>query len=220
MQNRSEGTEHVLRPAPAETAGQIAMRLVRDKVEVSARLSRASMKQLARGGGVSPASILRALTVKRWAPDLVESVVRGQLQLHPAYAEAARRRPATVDHVTPGKRLRDERLRQMAEEGYSEDDIATAIGVSPQHVRQVMHRLGLDTLSQKLRVVRRLDHDAIMERIVTAAEPSVDAIGALDIQALDPERLADWQGRLTEAIREWTHLRNRLRRVPRDQATA
>ena len=191
------------------------MRLVRDEVEVIARLNEATVVDLANRAGVAISSINRAVTVKRWAPQLMDAIVAGRVQLSPAYIEALRKRPRNIDRTTPGTQARLARIRAMVDDGYSEDDIAKAVGVSIHHVRLRIRELGLTTLSDRLHVQRRLDHDAIMERMVVAAEPSLDALEALDLEALDPKRLTEWQTRLTEAIREWTTLRNRLRRIPR-----
>lgn len=209
-----------LKPIPvAESGGQAAMRAVRDWVDVDNVVTQELTVRVARQASVNASVIHRAVAIKRYAPDLVDEVIRGELAINPTYEVALQRRKERgggTDKSVHAREERDRRIRQMAAEGYREEDIAAAIGITPNSVRIAMYkRLGIQPLSEKLGRPRRLDSNRIMEGLVTAAEPSPDALATLDWDDLDLRRIDGWQRRLAAAIRELTAVRNRLRRTPR-----
>lgn len=132
-----------------------------------------------------------------------------------AQLRVVRRKTEPIDRTPEARRLRDDKIRELVAEGYSDQAIAEAVGISIENIRQKIRAQGLETTSRKLHV-HRLHADRVMEALVGAAEPSIEAIAAIDWDGLDPSKLKDWQDRLSAAITEWQKLRNRLRRIPRE----
>src|SRR5262245_50250375 len=135
----------------AESAGQAAMRVVRDEVDTTAPVTGQTIMLMATRAAAAPATITRAVAIKRKAPELIEPVVSGAMALNAAYEIARRRQPrSTFDRTLAGRKARDERIREMAGEGYSDEDIAEAVGLNLETTRAIMNqRLGIKTLSGK-----------------------------------------------------------------------
>jgi len=204
---------------PRETVSQIAMRAVRDHLNVQRAVTVAQTEAFARDLSCAASLVHRAVAIKRYAPDLVDLVVNDEMRLNRAYEAALkyhREQSGAVARSSRARQERDKRIVEMAAEGYSDDDIAAALGVHAETVRMAMNkRLGIQPLSRKLGRQMHLDANRIMEGLVTAAEPSLTAAAALDWDALDPSRITAWQQRLTTAIHDLTVIRNKLRRTPR-----
>ncbi len=199
-----------------ESAAQIAMRVVRDEIDVTRQVTHQQMNLLGARVHVAPTSIARAVAVKRFAPELMDGVISGEVLLNPAYDRAlTQRRVVRKGHTSRERQHREKLVQEMAIEGYADEDIAAATGYTIEVTRGKLHQLGFQSQVRKTGRGRRLDSDRIMDALVAAAEPSLDAISTLDFGALDTDKLAEWQSRLSSAIRQWTQLRNRLRRVPR-----
>ena len=180
----------------------------------------------ARAKGASWTYFSYALMVLRYAAEEADNVLNGRITLDAAHKLAQTRRDQgvaanpNVGHVhqsTVERRQRDERIRRMAEEGYAEDAIASVVGVGVAHVRVVMHRLGMQTLKEKLGVSRKLDSDKTMSKLVEHAQPPSTAIAAIDWDQLDSSRFWEWERQLSSAIKEWSALRKRLRRAINDE---
>lgn len=110
---------------------------------------------------------------------------------------------------------RRDTIARMAAERYSEHAIAQEVGMGVERVRMLMHREGIPTLEERLGRGGRPklgDSNRAMEGIVSGAMPSMEAIGALDWSKLDRSRFPEWEHGLTEAIRELSGLRARLRK--------
>lgn len=180
----------------------------------------------ARQHGASATYLNYAKLVLRFASELANDVVEGRLTLDAAVKVATARRdagqppklaPTEKLHLNTQQRLqRDERIRLMAEEGFDEEGIAQGVGVSLGHVRNVMHRLGIPTLKERLGLNHRVDADKAMAKLVDLAQPPGPAIAAIDWDQLDTSRLREWERQLDSAIKEWSALRKRLRRAIND----
>ena len=197
---------------PEYSVGQLAVLVVRDY-----RPTARSLTALADEHNLSRTSVICAATVWR-TPSLAEAVLNGELSLQAAYDRSRKRKvsPTLLDRTTAGRQMRDARIREMAAEGFSEIDIADAVGLSVGGLHNIMNtRLHIPTLSRKLGINARLDADRVMESLVQAAQPSEAALSAIDWDGLDLDRLAGWAEALTEAIGAWTALRNQIRREMR-----
>jgi ParB-like chromosome segregation protein Spo0J len=195
--------------------------------ELSERPPARARDQAASLVDVSPASMERAEYLAKHAPEAFEAVKEGATTLNKAMVasgwEGRRAKEAGRDHparpvARPEKtraatEARRERIAEMAAQGYHEAAIAKEVGVGEGAVRAFMHDNGIPTLASRIGKRHRLDADRVMEGIVAAAAPSQTAIDALDWEALDQARIADWDQRLGVAIGALTRLRNRLRKA-------
>jgi len=107
---------------------------------------------------------------------------------------------------------RHERIRQMAAEGYREESIAEAVGVTPSAVSAICRQLGLEPFSKRLGKSKRVDPNHVMESIISYSTPTPESLAVLDWGAMDRGRFDAWDKGLSEAIGTLTRLRNRLRR--------
>lgn len=180
---------------------------------------------------VSPASVERAKYLKAHHPDAFEDVKEGRATLNAAsvavgyegrtaqevgdHPNRRRQEPGKPDKSRVATQARRERIAAMVRDGYRDESIAAAVGLSLETLRNNVREMGLPTYAEKMGKSRTVEADRVMEGIVTAAMPSEEAVRALDWARLDREQFETWEQRLSAAIRALGRVRDRLRRESR-----
>ena len=108
------------------------------------------------------------------------------------------------------KSVRVTQIRNLAETGHRPGQIAQMIGIAEDRVRRIATEAGID-LSQAPQS-RRLDANRVLSESTSTLEGVAMAIGLIDTDDLDPERVAGWAASLKDSIRTLQHLHKELTR--------
>jgi ParB-like chromosome segregation protein Spo0J len=105
-----------------------------------------------------------------------------------------------LDKTRNGIAQRRERIGSMAAEGYSSRQIAAAIGITGDRVRELARRIGVDVHADKdVGKSPRHNSNRIIERIVMDAENLTEGVDLIKFAELDREQLTDWLRSLTQS---------------------
>lgn len=98
-----------------------------------------------------------------------------------------------VDKSRDGVRERRERMRVMAEGGYTSRQIAAELGISEEGCRATLRKEGIDVPGDAAtRNAHRHDSTRIIEHIVMDAENLTADVNLIDFSALDSAQIATW----------------------------
>lgn len=98
-----------------------------------------------------------------------------------------------IDRTPSGVSARRDRIRQMAEEGYTSRQIAEAIGQSHDGTRDWLRKEGVDVPGDRAtRHTKRHDSTRIVETIVMDAEHLTAGVNLIDFSTLDRGRIGEW----------------------------
>lgn len=119
--------------------------------------------------------------------------------------------------VLPGtvqdREQRDKRIRQLARHGSTSFEIARDVGLTPQRVRYICRKLGIEIVADVTNLGLRRRFDS--RRVVEATVERVDGIGSLldqvRVEALPRDEISGWIDVLDEAIVALAQLRKRLK---------
>jgi transposase len=113
----------------------------------------------------------------------------GMTRIDTSHDAVARRRAAILD---------------MADEGYTSEQIAARVGIGAQHVRDILQLCTGNRVLAADKAARRgkpLDGNRIVERIVMDAENLAEGFGFVDLRRVDIEKAPAWVVTLRAARR-------------------
>lgn len=117
----------------------------------------------------------------------------------------------SVDKTRAGVAARVEQTRDLAASGHTSQQIATALGVSYEAVRDTCRRHDIEVHADRVvGKTRRLDANRVIEQTVRAAEPSTELLAAINYGDLDRNALGEWINSLSESIRALRRLKTTL----------
>jgi hypothetical protein len=179
--------------------------------------------------GVSGATFERAKHILDLAndpnvPEEVREVARGAAaemdQTGKAWGPFQKVKDAEKAHAVPPKGLdrstaavmeRADRAREMAAAGNTSQQIATALGIGFDAVRNLCRRHGIEVHADKvIGRARRLDANRIVEQTVRGVEQSPELLAAIDYSDLDRALLGEWISSLSESLKALRSLKTTL----------
>lgn len=108
----------------------------------------------------------------------------------------------TAGRTGAASAARSAKVRQMAAEGHTTRQIATAVNLSESGVKYICDRDGIDVPADVVASrTRRLDSNRIVEQTVIGLEGETQGLDLIDFDDLDPDRIADWVTSLTNSLR-------------------
>lgn len=140
-----------------------------------------------------------------------------------AVAQAAAATPppperGKLDLSAAGKAARVIRVRDLAHDGYTSDQIAAELGLCAEHVMRLIKRHSIDYPAARSVQYsqRRIDSNVFVDRVATDVENMLAHLDLIDYPTLDGARLDEWiaslkaaSSALTGLIRQLTHERDR-----------
>lgn len=95
-----------------------------------------------------------------------------------------------------------DRMREMANEGYTSEQIGAECGIGPEQCRKLLGRAGIECPADRIGVARSIDPNRVIEHIVETAESLTSETPLIEFGRLDQSRLPDWIVRLKKARRD------------------
>lgn len=109
--------------------------------------------------------------------------------------------PASEPPPPPETRAeRDTRIAEMAAAGHSAGQIAAAVGVSEDHVRNRTSEMGID-LRKGIATTRRVDPNRIVEEAASTLDGLVSALALVDMSGLDQTRAGAWASSIRDSMK-------------------
>jgi len=163
----------------------------------------ATRQQLADEHGVGVGQIAAQLTAAR--------KLRSQ-QGGPALTSTLGKSPDAVA-------AREAKCREMAEAGHTSRQIAAALGVHIQTVKETARRIGVTIAADAVAGnTRRIDSNRIVGETVHTLEGAVMGASLVDFDDLDRDQIAGWVTSLNDSLRSLNQLNKRLKEMTRDEA--
>lgn len=215
--NKLAAIDEYLTRTSTEGRGRVAAAMRRLEVRIGKLLGPASPngKGLDSSPGIQEIIPQRRSDFRQMAAneEVVEEVIAESTDGKPASrskvmdrlrdAKAKHPMPPTSDRGPKAARQREERVREMADAGYTSRQIAADIGVSrPDQVLTIAKRIGVEIPADKAIGKTRLhDSNRITGEVVTTLEASATALDLVDVEQLDPEQIGHWVTSLTASLR-------------------
>lgn len=109
-----------------------------------------------------------------------------------------------------------ETIRDLAEKGNTSRQIAAALNVGPEHIRNLCHSNGIDIPAD--RIVRgRPEANKAMTNTVQMLAEVVESFERVNIAALDVGQAEKWSCSLTESAKQIQALRKRINQLQKEQ---
>lgn len=106
---------------------------------------------------------------------------------------------------------RRDKMREMAAEGYTSAQIASAVGIGEPNVRRTLREAGVDVPADRVtHGQHRHDSNRILEHIVMDAEHLTADVGLIDFKQVDRDRLGEWIDSLMKSKRSLNSFISRL----------
>ena len=121
--------------------------------------------------------------------------IRATLKVSPVLVAEVRREMGvgSVDRSKEAISQRKQDVRDMAERGYSSRQIASTLDLSREHVARIAQAEGISIHADRVIGKSKLhDSTRIIEHIVMDADNLTADVGLIDLEDLDPSRLAEW----------------------------
>lgn len=153
----------------------------------------------AKAMGVGRTSVERVLAVKKADPQIFEEIKEGKIS---AYAGEIKVKGKKQSSNRKPRAQRIEELRNLAEKGCHDTQIAKELGISPNHVRFLANKAAIAFPSHKTFGKRRgIDANRVMEETVISAQGIATAIELIDgkFGAIDVTKIDEWINDLTAA---------------------
>lgn len=121
--------------------------------------------------------------------------------------------PPTSNRTPAAARQREERVREMAERGYTSRQIAAELGVSTvSTVADIAKRIGVEIHADKVvGKTRRHDSNRIVTETVIALEAAAMAVELVEADALDLDQVETWASSLSNSLRSLNRLAKQLK---------
>lgn len=135
-------------------------------------------------------------------------------------AQASKNNPVEPPRNLP-LAARAQQIRELAESNYTSVQIADAVGVSPDRVRDIAKRAGIDIAADAVFKgrFRKVDPNRVIDSIVENANPEATALAFVAYSELDRDRLEEWASSLGVAIKSLTTIRKSIQKeLTREQA--
>jgi hypothetical protein len=110
------------------------------------------------------------------------------------------------------KSVRVTQIRNLADTGHRAAQIAQMIGIAEERVRRLAAGAGIELSDTRLGSVRTVDANRVLSESTSTLEGIAMAIGLIDTDDLDPERIEGWAASLKDSIRTLQHLHKELTR--------
>lgn len=145
-------------------------------------------------------------------PDVVDDVINESTDEAPASrrkilgrikAKSEERAvPTTIDKSQSATRGRERRLCELAQRGYTSDQIADDIGITRGAVGRIAQRLGVVVPADAV-VGKRHGHDAnrILSEMVYGLEAYAMSIDLIDVASIDADQLDQWATSIKKSVR-------------------
>jgi|TARA_R110000751_G_scaffold177977_2_gene284234 hypothetical protein len=189
-------------PPMTETKAQRSMRASMDVPEKDRGVF---YKCAAEREGVSAASIKAATSIRRYAPELVGPVERGELSLREALARMG---SVGLDTSPAAIQRRYEDVRRLTEQGLRNESIAKQLGIAVSTVRRFSTDLGIQSVNRRYQS-RTFDVSTAIDGLVMAAIVPTAIVDLLDErygEIADDAQAARWIESLDESIEALTRL--------------
>jgi hypothetical protein len=119
-----------------------------------------------------------------------------------------------IDRTSAAREARKARIREMAGSGHSSAQIADELGISAETVRALAREIDVKTADMVLgRSLRRIDSNRVVDETANALEGLVMAVGLIEVDALDPDRVGDWATSLSNSLRSLNRLAKQLKEM-------
>lgn len=128
---------------------------------------------------------------------------------------------ATRVFKSADREARLEKIRELAAEGARSDQIAAAVHLHVQTIRQIMKKAGIECVAD--RVVgksRHLDANRILDHLVHSASSIAADVHLIDFDKLDPAPLPDYITSLRQSVKATIRLTTRLEHVLKERYAA
>jgi hypothetical protein len=141
------------------------------------------------------------------AEDFEEAVEEAKAERNLARANVIRKaravgaRRASEEERQP-RAVRLRQIRELAGSGYSSPQIASRLGVSVEHVRRLAAEGDIALVADEaIGRARAIDPNRVVQQTVETLEALVSALGLVEHQRLDQDRVADWATSLRRSLR-------------------
>lgn len=99
----------------------------------------------------------------------------------------------TLDTTSRAVQARRDRLREMAEQGFTSRQIAAELGISEAGCKDIAKKESIDVHADRVTgKLHRHDSNRIVEHMVMDAENLTADVNLIEFSALDAERLGEW----------------------------
>jgi hypothetical protein len=201
----SDGTE--LKPSATSILGQgpIRTQVAAMTDGVTDEEFNAAIEESKEEGNLSRANVVRKVKKTKTTAERI--------------AAAAEAHPPRLPRNVPLAE-RAEQIRQLAKKNLTSPQIADAIGVSPERVRDLARRLEVEIPADAVfgGRFRKVDPNDVIDRIVQTAEVPESALALVAYSELDRDRLEEWVSSLSVAIGSLTTIKRNLKKeLTRDQ---
>lgn len=124
--------------------------------------------------------------------------------------------PAKGDHSQRAALRRRQLIRELANKGWTSQQIGQHINTADQTVRSIARDLDITIhadVALGTRTRRTLDSNRIVRETVTTLDGLVTGVGLVKVADLDPAQMQEWVASLTASIKVLNHLIKQMRKA-------
>ena len=116
---------------------------------------------------------------------------------------------------TGTKEAKTETIRELAEQGYKADQIASHVELTAATVRVYAKDAGIELPDRAIGKVRKIDNRRVIEQTVLGLEASAQAVSAVPVSfdGIDPDEASEWAEAVAEALRIFRRFHKQLQEV-------
>ena len=168
--------------------------------------------------GVGETLVTRAKRVKDADPKLFEKVKAGEVQVEPALRQIKTGKPAPKKPKSLPKEQRAKQIRDLAKRGNRAEQIASEIGISAEHVRQLAREHGIKLADAQLGKTHRIKAQRVIEQTVSGLAGYAMGLQTIngEIKDIDPSDAAEWVASLSESLPPLQKLKRKLQGIAND----
>lgn len=180
----------------------------------SSRPTRA-VDQAAEKVGVGSATVNRVDYVYKRDPELYRQIETGEITATKAVSTIKERDNPEPKKADPGERA--DQVRDMAAQGYISSQIASALGVGVQHVRNIASEHGIDIHDRKGRAggAHKIKPERVVSETVNGLDGYVLGVRALggSLEGISPDDAREWAASIAESLKTIKKLQKQLEEI-------
>jgi DNA-binding NarL/FixJ family response regulator len=110
---------------------------------------------------------------------------------------------------------RAEQIRTLAAKGNTSRQIAEALGIGDEHVRNLANKLDVTLPDKAIGRVQRIDPNRVVTEAAITLDGVVMSLGLVEVTQLDPDQIAEWATSLDQSLKSLNGFRKQLKEMTR-----